>query len=137
MPAAAYTSVQTGRDSHVELNSDLVYCNHSCAPSLEFDTAAAGRPRGAGTATCARATPSPSGTPRPSGAWRSRLSAAAARAPRAGGGSRARGEMSEQVVRAYWLNPHIEDMLDERAGLRKGGKGCLRGRALILCLLKR
>jgi hypothetical protein len=35
----AYTSVQTGRDSHIELNSDLVYCNHSCAPSVVFDMA--------------------------------------------------------------------------------------------------
>ncbi|KAJ5444813.1 uncharacterized protein N7458_008685 [Penicillium daleae] len=35
----AYTSVQTGRDTHIELNSDLVYCNHSCAPSLVFDMA--------------------------------------------------------------------------------------------------
>lgn len=33
----AYTSVQTGRDSHIELHSDLVYCNHSCTPSLNFD----------------------------------------------------------------------------------------------------
>jgi hypothetical protein len=35
----AWTSVQTGRDTHIELNSDLVYCNHSCAPSLNFDMA--------------------------------------------------------------------------------------------------
>ncbi|KAE8338309.1 hypothetical protein BDV24DRAFT_138446 [Aspergillus arachidicola] len=33
----AYTSVQTGANSHIELNSDLVYCNHSCNPSLNFD----------------------------------------------------------------------------------------------------
>lgn len=33
----AYSSVQTGPDSHIELNSDLLYCNHSCAPSLVFD----------------------------------------------------------------------------------------------------
>lgn len=33
----AYTSVQTGRDSHIELNSDLVFINHSCTPSLNFD----------------------------------------------------------------------------------------------------
>jgi len=32
-----YTSVQIGPRDHIELNSDLVYCNHSCAPSLEFD----------------------------------------------------------------------------------------------------
>lgn len=33
----AYTSVQTGRASHIELNSDLVFINHSCNPSLVFD----------------------------------------------------------------------------------------------------
>lgn len=37
-PAApAYSTVQIGRDAHVELNSDLLYVNHSCRPSLEFD----------------------------------------------------------------------------------------------------
>lgn len=35
----AYTTVQTGVDSHIELHSDLVYCNHSCAPTLVFDMA--------------------------------------------------------------------------------------------------
>lgn len=29
-----YATVQTGRDSHMNLNSDLVYINHSCEPSL-------------------------------------------------------------------------------------------------------
>ncbi|KAL4993499.1 hypothetical protein BDV10DRAFT_189925 [Aspergillus recurvatus] len=33
----AYTSVQVSRDAHIELNSDLVYCNHSCDPTLNFD----------------------------------------------------------------------------------------------------
>ncbi|KAK6532034.1 hypothetical protein TWF694_003197 [Orbilia ellipsospora] len=32
-----YTSVATGQDSRIELNSDLVFCNHSCKPSLVFD----------------------------------------------------------------------------------------------------
>lgn len=36
-PHATYSTVQVGRNAHIELNSDLVYCNHSCAPSLEFD----------------------------------------------------------------------------------------------------
>ncbi|KAJ5729519.1 uncharacterized protein N7483_004027 [Penicillium malachiteum] len=35
----AYTTVQTGADTHIELNSDLVYCNHSCSPSVVFDMA--------------------------------------------------------------------------------------------------
>jgi hypothetical protein len=34
-----YTSVQTGSNTEIELNSDLVFCNHSCAPSLVFDMA--------------------------------------------------------------------------------------------------
>lgn len=33
----AYTTVQTGPNMHVELNSDLVFCNHSCDPSVVFD----------------------------------------------------------------------------------------------------
>lgn len=32
-----YTSVQSGIGLNIELCSDLVYCNHSCSPSLEFD----------------------------------------------------------------------------------------------------
>ncbi|KAK3344109.1 hypothetical protein B0T25DRAFT_318044 [Lasiosphaeria hispida] len=34
-----YATVQIGRDSHLNLNSDLLYINHSCEPSLIFDTA--------------------------------------------------------------------------------------------------
>jgi hypothetical protein len=30
----AYSTVQIGRDRHLELNSDLLYLNHSCEPSL-------------------------------------------------------------------------------------------------------
>ncbi|ORY17501.1 hypothetical protein BCR34DRAFT_474804 [Clohesyomyces aquaticus] len=33
----AYTSVQASRDLHIELNCDLVYINHSCRPTLVFD----------------------------------------------------------------------------------------------------
>ncbi|KAF1815363.1 hypothetical protein P152DRAFT_183078 [Eremomyces bilateralis CBS 781.70] len=33
----AYTSVQVSETAHIELNSDLVFCNHSCDPSLIFD----------------------------------------------------------------------------------------------------
>lgn len=35
----AYSSVQAGKDLHIELNCDLVYINHSCAPTLIFDMA--------------------------------------------------------------------------------------------------
>ena len=35
----AYSSVQTGENSDIELNSDLVFANHSCQPSVVFDMA--------------------------------------------------------------------------------------------------
>ncbi|KAF9910624.1 hypothetical protein BX616_010820 [Lobosporangium transversale] len=33
-----YSSVQVSKDSHIELNSDLVFLNHSCDPSVTLDT---------------------------------------------------------------------------------------------------
>ncbi|KAG0228217.1 hypothetical protein BGX31_006681, partial [Mortierella sp. GBA43] len=33
-----YTTVQIDKDLHIELNSDLVYLNHSCNPSTLFNT---------------------------------------------------------------------------------------------------
>ncbi|KAI0025644.1 hypothetical protein F4780DRAFT_217017 [Xylariomycetidae sp. FL0641] len=36
--APTYATVQCGRDRHLNLNSDLLYINHSCEPSLIFDT---------------------------------------------------------------------------------------------------
>jgi len=38
--SAAYSTVQVGVEAHVELNSDLLYTNHSCDPSLVFDMSA-------------------------------------------------------------------------------------------------
>ncbi|KAI1362516.1 hypothetical protein F5Y08DRAFT_311814 [Xylaria arbuscula] len=32
-----WSSVQAGRDLHIELQSNLVYINHSCVPNLEMD----------------------------------------------------------------------------------------------------
>ncbi|KAK6535637.1 hypothetical protein TWF694_002092 [Orbilia ellipsospora] len=34
----AYSSVQVSETEHIELNSDLLYCNHSCDPNVAFDT---------------------------------------------------------------------------------------------------
>jgi hypothetical protein len=33
----AYSSVQISEDEHVELNSDLLYMNHSCSPTAIMD----------------------------------------------------------------------------------------------------
>ncbi len=35
--ARSYTTVQSSKIEDIELNSDLVFCNHSCKPSLVFD----------------------------------------------------------------------------------------------------
>ena len=35
----AYSSVQVSENEDIELNCDLVYCNHSCDPSVIFDMA--------------------------------------------------------------------------------------------------
>lgn len=35
---ATYATVQMGKGKHLNLNSDLLYINHSCDPSLMFDT---------------------------------------------------------------------------------------------------
>jgi hypothetical protein len=32
----AWSSVQTGLNSHIELNSPMLYINHSCSPNVEF-----------------------------------------------------------------------------------------------------
>lgn len=34
--AASYSTVQVGEARHIELNSDLLYCNHSCDPNVAF-----------------------------------------------------------------------------------------------------
>ncbi|TQS31413.1 hypothetical protein Golomagni_08307, partial [Golovinomyces magnicellulatus] len=33
-PTPTYATVQTGKDTHLDLNSDMLYINHSCEPSL-------------------------------------------------------------------------------------------------------
>lgn len=35
---STYATVQAGRNKHILLNSDLLYLNHSCEPSLIIDT---------------------------------------------------------------------------------------------------
>ena len=37
--AKAWTSVQVGKDLHMELNSEFVFMNHSCDPSVGIRTA--------------------------------------------------------------------------------------------------
>jgi len=117
----AYTTVQTGPNTHIELNSDLVYCNHSCDPSLIFDMATMevrvveGRDLRVGDALTffypssewSMAQPFECGCGAGSGKCLGRISGA--------------NDINERVLRGYWLNRHIERMLEERAG-GKGGQ---------------
>lgn len=36
-PLKRYSTVQVGEERHIELNSDLLYINHSCDPSVRFE----------------------------------------------------------------------------------------------------
>lgn len=110
----AWSSVQTGRDSHIELNSDLVYCNHSCAPTLNFDMAKMevrvvdDRPLKKGDALTFFY---------PSTEWEMDQPF---NCTCGAGGDVCNGlisgakTMPMDKLGRYWLNPHIEEMLRER-----------------------
>ncbi|OLN87176.1 Histone-lysine N-methyltransferase ash1 [Colletotrichum chlorophyti] len=106
-----YATVQCGKEKHLNLNSDLLYINHSCEPSLIFDTGnfnVLAGPKGlqpgdeltffypstewnmAQPFDCFCNTPSCRGT------------IAGAR------------DMSRAQLEGLWLNGHIRELLDER-----------------------
>ncbi|KAK4142946.1 uncharacterized protein C8A04DRAFT_29341 [Dichotomopilus funicola] len=119
-PEATYATVQTGRDSHLDLNSDLLYINHSCEPSLIFDTASftiTAGPKGlkpgdeltffypstewymAQPFTCLCGTPT----------CRGRIAGAR--------------DMTPTQLEGLWLNRHIRDLLEERDGAAAAAAG--------------
>lgn len=108
----AYTSVQTGRNSHIELNSDLVFCNHSCAPSLVFDMSRMEvrvvdeKPLKVGDALTFFY---------PSTEWdMDQPFRCTCGAQQCKGWISGASNMSPEALSEYWLNPHIEEMLKER-----------------------
>jgi hypothetical protein len=108
----SYATLQISRARHVQLNSMLLYCNHSCAPSLEFDTSAM-------VVRVARDRDLQVGDPLtfwyPSTEWEMAQPFACTcnTAPCKGWISGAR-DMSVDVLRQYWLNGHVEELLEER-----------------------
>ncbi|KAL2830498.1 hypothetical protein BDW59DRAFT_170082 [Aspergillus cavernicola] len=112
----AYTSVQTSRNTHIELNSDLVFCNHSCNPSLNFDMAKMevrvvdDRPLNVGDALTFFY---------PSSEWdmdQPFECNCGAGEGRCKGVIRGAGGMKREELEGYWLNAHIEEMVRERDG---------------------
>jgi hypothetical protein len=104
----AYTSVQTGEDSHIELNSELVFCNHSCDPSVIFDMAkfevrVGDRELKKGDALTFWY---------PSSEWdMAQPFDCSCGSVRCKGTITGAKDMDEGVLREYWLNEHIERML--------------------------
>lgn len=108
----AYTSVQTSENTHIELNSDLVYCNHSCEPTLNFDMSKMevrivdGRDLKEGDSLTFFYPSSEWEMDQPfdchckTGSCCGRIAGAK--------------DMDEKVLRRYWLNPHIEELLSRQ-----------------------
>ncbi|KAI9701978.1 MAG: hypothetical protein M1836_001322 [Candelina mexicana] len=110
-----YTSVQSSIDTHIELNDDLVYCNHSCVPSVVFDMTRLevrvvnNRPLKKGepltffypSTEWEMAQPFDCSCGAPDNQCKGRISGAK--------------DMREDDLRQYWLNEHIEKLLRNRA----------------------
>ncbi|KAL4939364.1 hypothetical protein BDV06DRAFT_231095 [Aspergillus oleicola] len=110
----AYSSVQTSRNTHIELNSDLLYCNHSCEPSLVFDMGKMevrvvdGRPLKKGDALTFFY---------PSSEWEmDQVFECNCGTKSCRGVISGAGNMKREDLEGYWLNQHIEELLRERDG---------------------
>lgn len=111
----AYTSVQTGRNTHIELNSDLVFINHSCTPSLNFDMhrmevrVVDDRPLRKGDLLTFFY---------PSTEWNMTQPFECLCGAGDGvckGWIRGASGLTDHQLQGYWLNPHIEEMQREKA----------------------
>lgn len=113
-PADTYTSVGDGVGSRIELNSDLVYCNHSCDPSLVFDMAlmevrvADGRPLQAGDALTFFYPSSEWAMVQP---FRCECGAGEGRCL---GWIAGASQIELAVLGRYWLNYHIQEQLGQK-----------------------
>jgi hypothetical protein len=107
----AYTSVQISENDHIELNSELVYCNHSCNPSLIFDMTnfevrVADKDIKAGDSLTFWY---------PSTEWdMDQPFDCSCGSERCKGTINGAQHMHEAVLREYWLNDHIERLLASR-----------------------
>jgi len=115
----AYSSVQISQDEHIELNSELVFCNHSCAPTLEFDV-------GRLEVRVARDRDLKEGDVLtfwyPSTEWdMAQPFECTCGSEGCKGLISGAGQMEEKLVREYWLNGHIEELLKKSNEKGKNG----------------
>jgi SET domain len=116
----AYTSVQTSENTHIELNSDIVFINHSCKPSVVFDME-----KMEVRVSADRDLKKNDGLTffYPSSEWAmAQPFDCTCGEKECQGIIDGAGNMSEEVVRGYWLNKHIERLLSAKSG-REGGNG--------------
>jgi hypothetical protein len=116
----AYTSVQTSENTHIELNSDIVFINHSCKPSVIFDMermevrVSSARDLKKGDALTFFY---------PSSEWdMAQPFNCKCGEKECKGTIDGAGKMIEEVVRGYWLNVHIEKLLDAKNGGQGGSR---------------
>jgi hypothetical protein len=114
----SYATLQISRTRHVQLNSALLYCNHSCAPSLEFDTAEM-------VVRVARDRDLQVGDPLtfwyPSTEWEmAQPFVCTCGAKECKGWISGARDMGADVLGQYWLNGHIDEMLAERKTKAEG-----------------
>lgn len=110
----AYSTVQISPTEHIELNSDLVYINHSCKPSLVFDMdrmeirvgEAAGIKKGQELTFFY-----------PSSEWSMEQSfLCSCGEDECVGWIRGAGEMERDQLKGHWFNPWVEQRLAEKWG---------------------
>ncbi|KAF2009552.1 hypothetical protein BU24DRAFT_428447 [Aaosphaeria arxii CBS 175.79] len=119
----AYTSVQASKDLHIELNSDLVYINHSCNPTLIFDM-----PRWEVRVNPDRAEGLKAGEELtffyPSTEWdMSQPFDCRCKESNCQGAISGAKTMPADVLSKYWLAPHIESLLKEQRSIESNGNG--------------
>ncbi|KAH0544596.1 hypothetical protein FGG08_001245 [Glutinoglossum americanum] len=117
----AYSSVQISRNEHIELNSDLIYCNHSCEPSLEFDMTKfevrVGRNRNLKVGD-ALTFFYPSSEFQMAQSFQCECGAGDGICK---GWISGASQMGRQAMEGYWLNEHIEALLLEKEALAENG----------------
>ena len=108
----SYSTTQAGRDLHVELNSNIHFTNHSCDPTLEwhmdkFDIyVKKDRPLKKGDKLTFFYPSTEWTLDQPFDCW--------CGADNCCGRIEGAGDMDEQVLRKYWLNDYIVELLAEQ-----------------------
>jgi len=126
--AKDYSTVQISRMEHIRLNSDLLYCNHSCDPNIRFVTSTLDPTKTGAEAPIAGVIEVWSTKDiragdelrffYPSTEWEMaqpfRCSCGAEKCLGWVDGAQ---NVSTEILKRYWLSEHIESLLAERDGL--------------------